>query len=85
MRFIKGQKIQRLGYIMRRAENQTVRQALEWKLHGIKPGRRPRKNRIDVLEEDLKSLGVEAVKDGYSWRSAVTVAKTLLMVDTPEE
>lgn len=55
---IKGQRIQRLGHIMRRVENQTVRVALEWEPREKRPGGRPRKNWIDMLEEDLKTLGL---------------------------
>uniref|UniRef100_A0A2S2P2T1 Endonuclease-reverse transcriptase n=1 Tax=Schizaphis graminum TaxID=13262 RepID=A0A2S2P2T1_SCHGA len=63
--FIKGQRLQRLGHIMRRGENETVRVALEWKPKGKRPKGRPRKRWIDVVEEDLKILGVE------DWRGIV--------------
>jgi len=41
--FIKGQRIQWLGHIMRREENEVVRVALEWKSQGKRPKGRPRK------------------------------------------
>lgn len=50
--FIKGQRIQWLGHIVRIRENEVVRVALEWKPHG----KRPRKRWIDVVEETYKSL-----------------------------
>jgi hypothetical protein len=79
--FIKGQRIQWLGHIMRRGENETVRVALEWKPQGNRPRGRPRKRWIDVVEKDLKSLGIEdwreVVQDRDRWRSVVMAAKTL--------
>jgi sorting nexin-29 len=79
--FIKGQRIQWLGHIMRRGENETVRVALEWKPQGKRPRGRPRKRWIDVVEKDLKSLGIEdwreVVQDRDRWRSVVMAAKTL--------
>jgi len=74
--FIKGQWIQWLGRIMRRGENEAVRVALEWKPKGKIPRGRPRKRWIDVVEEDLKTLGVEdwrgIIQD--RWRSVVMAA-----------
>jgi len=58
---------------MRRGEDETVRVALEWKPQEKRPRRRPRKRWIDMVEEDLKTLGVEdwreAVQDRKRWRS----------------
>jgi len=39
--FIKGQRIQWVGYIMRRGEMEAVRVALEWRLQGKRPRGRP--------------------------------------------
>eukprot|EP00102_Acyrthosiphon_pisum_P010115 XP_008178283.1 PREDICTED: zinc finger BED domain-containing protein 5-like [Acyrthosiphon pisum] len=58
---------------MRRRENEIVRVTLEWKPIGKRPRGRPRKRWIDVVEEDLKILGVdnwrETVQDRDRWRS----------------
>jgi len=66
---------------MRRGENGTVREALEWKLQEKKPRERPMKRWIDVVEEDLKILGVEdwreAVQDRYELRGVVMSTKLL--------
>jgi len=54
---------------------------LEWKSQGKRPRGRPRKRLIDVVEEDLKTLGVEdwreVVQYRVRWRSVVMAAKTL--------
>jgi hypothetical protein len=44
---------------VRRRKNEVVRVALEWKPHGKRPRGRPKKRWIDVVEEDLKIIGVE--------------------------
>jgi len=77
--FIKSQRIQWLGDIMRRQENEVVRVALEWKPQVKRPRGRPRKRWLDVVEEeDLKILGVdnwkETAQDRDRWRSVVIMA-----------
>lgn len=66
---------------MRRGENEAVRVPLEWKPKGKRPRRRPRKRWINVVEEDLKTLGVKdwrgIIQDRGRWRSVVMTAKTL--------
>jgi len=78
--FIKGQRIQWLGHIARRRENEIARAALEWKPQGKRPRGRPKRRWIDVVE-DLRILGVkdwrETAQDRDRWRSVVMAAKTL--------
>jgi hypothetical protein len=66
---------------MRRGESDTAKLALEWKPHGKRPRGRPRKRWIDVVEEDLRNMGIDArremVLDRDRWREVVLVAKTL--------
>jgi len=50
---------------VRRRENEIVRATLEWKPIGKRLRGRPRKRWMDVVEEDLKILGVE------NWRETV--------------
>ncbi|VVC43236.1 Hypothetical protein CINCED_3A011484 [Cinara cedri] len=63
--FINDQRLQWLSNIMRKGENKTVRAALVWTPEWKRPRGRPRKRWIDVVEEDLKTLGVE------NWREIV--------------
>lgn len=51
---IKSKRIQWLGHIMRRRENEIVRVALEWKPQGKIPRGRPRKRWLNVVEESLE-------------------------------
>lgn len=48
---------------MRRGETETARVALKWKLRGKRLSGRPRKRLIDVMEEDLKTRGVEDCRE----------------------
>jgi len=57
--FIKGQRIQWLGHIIRREENDLLRAAFEWKPQGKRPRGRPRKRWINGVAENLKSIGIE--------------------------
>lgn len=79
--FIKGQRIQWLGHIMRRGENEPLRAALEWVPHGKRPRGRPRKRWLDGVEEDLLRMGIENWReiayDRDRWREIVVAAKTL--------
>jgi len=78
-----------LGHEMRREENGTVREALERKPHGKIPGERPGKRCIYVVEEDLKTLGVEnrreLVQGRDGWRGVVMTAKNSRRADMPNE
>jgi hypothetical protein len=55
--FISGQRIQWLGHVMRRNEEETVRTMLEWRPMGKRPRGRPRKRWLDTVE-DLKEIEV---------------------------
>jgi hypothetical protein len=48
---------------VRRRENEVVRVALEWKPKGKRSRGRLRKLWINVVEKDLKTLGVEDWKE----------------------
>jgi len=61
--YIKGQRIQWLAHIMRRNEQEIIRAVIDWKPERKRPRGRPRKRWLDVVEKDLKALGVQEWKD----------------------
>jgi len=79
--FIKSQRIQWLGHVMRHSADAAIRIVLNWKPEGKRPRGRPRKRWIDVVERDLDDLGVwnwrEIVQDRDRWNDLVMAAKTL--------
>lgn len=72
-----------------RRENETVSSSLKWKPHGKRPRGRPRKRWINVVEENLKVLGVwnqkRVFQDRDTWRSIVLYnnGKNSQRVDVP--
>ena len=79
--FMKGQRIQWLGHMWRRSEDDINRVILEWKPTGKRPRGRPRKRWLDGVEEDLHRMGVqdwkELAQDRDKWRDLVMAVKTL--------
>ncbi|KAL4132173.1 hypothetical protein QTP88_009380 [Uroleucon formosanum] len=79
--FMKGQRIQWLGHMWRRSEDDINRVILEWKPTGKRPRRRPRKRWLDGVEKDLHRMGVQDWKklaqDRDKWRDLVMAVKTL--------
>ncbi|KAL4091440.1 hypothetical protein QTP88_026132 [Uroleucon formosanum] len=73
--YIKGQRLQWFGHIMRRSEEETIRAVIEWQPEGKRPRGRPRKRWLDIIEEDLKTVGVEEwkeiIQDREKWRDTV--------------
>ncbi|VVC42892.1 Hypothetical protein CINCED_3A007915 [Cinara cedri] len=59
MSFVLGQRIQWLGHIMIRGENDKISKELEWKPLSKKPRGKPRKILIHIMEEDLITLEME--------------------------
>jgi len=85
--FIKGQRIQWLGHIMRQKENDLLR-AFEWIPQGKRPRDRPRKRCLDGIEEDPRKLDVKNWKDLVQDRDRwcdIVVAAEILRVAMPEE
>jgi len=66
---------------MRENEEETVRAVLDWKHTGKRPRGRPRKRRMDTVEEDLKKIRVREcrtlVQNKEKWREIMMAAKTL--------
>jgi len=72
VRFIKAQRIKRLGHIQRMDQERPTRKLLDWKPMGIRPAGRPRQRWQEDVMEDLEKLEVknwkEIAKDRRTWR-----------------
>ena len=79
--FIKSQRLQWLGHVMRWNNDAVTKIVLNWKPEGKRPRGRIRKRWMDVVEKDLEDLGVkdwrEIVQDREKWNDLVMAAKTL--------
>ena len=79
---IRGQRIQWFGHIMRGSDMKIIKTVMSWKPTGKRPRGRPRKRWMDVVEEDLKRIGVNdwrnIIHDREKWREVVMAAKTLV-------
>lgn len=71
---ISGQRIQWIGHLMRRNEEDAVRVVMEWKLTGKRLRGWPRKRWIDKMEEDLKKIGVQ------EWTTSVHNREKLMKI-----
>jgi len=75
---IKERRLRWLGHVMRMDDNRLPRQAVHWDISGSKrkPGR-PRKNWIDTIQQDLKSIDMtwqvtqQFAVNRESWRRRV--------------
>jgi len=56
---IKERRLRWLGHVLRMDDNRLPKQVVHWTVSGTKrkPGR-PRKNWIDTIQQDLKSIGM---------------------------
>ena len=72
VRFIKAQRIKRLGHIQRMDQARPTRKLLDSKPMGIRPVGRPRQRWQEGVMEDLKKMKVrnwkETAKDRRTWR-----------------
>ncbi|VVC34675.1 HMG-I/HMG-Y, DNA-binding, conserved site [Cinara cedri] len=80
--YIRGQRIQWFGHIMRGSDDKIIKTVMSWKPTGKRPRGRPRKRWIDVVEEDLKRIGIDdwrnIIHDREKWHGVVMAAKTLV-------
>jgi hypothetical protein len=72
VRFIKAQRIKRLGHIQRMDQARPTRKLLDWKPMGTRPMGRPRQRWQEDVMEDLKKSKVknwkETAKNRRTWR-----------------
>jgi len=80
VRFIKAQRIKRLGHIQRMDQARPTGKLLDWKPMGPRTVGRPRQRWQEDVMEDLKMLKVKnwkkAAKDRRTWRDLAEKAKT---------
>jgi hypothetical protein len=62
VRFIKSQRFSWLGHIERMEEKQMPNKILKDKMHGTERKGRPRQRWIDVIEQDLRTMGVRGLE-----------------------
>lgn len=86
--YIRGQRIQWFGHIMRGSDDKINKRVLSWKPTGKRPRGRPRKRWIDAVE-GLNRIGVNdwrnIVLDREKWHEVVMAGKTLVEWIKPEE
>jgi len=80
VRFIKAQKIKRLGHIQRMDQARPAGKLIDWETMGNRPVRRPRQRWQEDVMEDLKKLEVknwkELAKNRRTWTDLAEKAKT---------
>jgi hypothetical protein len=80
VRFIKAQRIERLGHIERMDQARPTRKLLHCKPMGTRPVGGPRQRWQEDVMEDLKKLKTknwkETAKGGRTWRDLAAKAKT---------
>ena len=81
VRFIKAQRIKRLGHMQRMDQARPTRKLLDWKPMETRPVRRPRQRWQEDVMEDLKKLKIkknwkDTAKDRRTWRDLAEKTKT---------
>jgi GTP1/Obg family GTP-binding protein len=79
VRFIKSQRIRRLGHVERIEDNAMLKRMLKGRLYSKRRKGRPRMRWLDNVESDLKKMEVkgwkEKMRDREQWRLVVEEAK----------
>jgi len=71
---MKENRLRMFGRVMRREETKTVRMVMKMNVEGKRGRGRPKKRRLDKIENDMRAAGVckGDVKDRDKWRSRTT-------------
>jgi hypothetical protein len=87
--YIRGQRIQWFGYIMRGNDVKIIKTVMSWKPTGRRPRGRSRKKWMVVVEKELKRIRVNDWRNiihvREKWREVVMAAKTLVEYIKPKE
>jgi len=80
VRFIRSSIAAWLGHVMQMDEKRTPKRVLEWKPIGRRIRGRPRKRRIEYVEEDIQRMGIRGwrklYKERVEWERITEKAKT---------
>jgi hypothetical protein len=80
VRFIKSRRIAWLRHVMRMDEKRIPKRVFEWKQTGRRIRGRPRKRRVEDIEEDIQTLGIKGWRklsmEKMEWRKITKKAKT---------
>jgi hypothetical protein len=80
VRFIKSRRMAWLGYVMRMDGGRMPKRILEWKPMGRRNRGRPRKRRIEDVEEDIQTMGIRGwrklCKERTEWKKIAEKPKT---------
>jgi len=80
VRFIKSRRIAWLGHVTRMDGMRRPRRILEWKPIGRRIRGRPRKRRIEDVEEDIQTMEIRGwrklSKERMEWKKITEKAKT---------
>jgi hypothetical protein len=80
VRSVKSRRIAWLGHVMQMDEKRIPKRVLEWKPTGRRIRGRPRKRRIEDIEEDIQLIGIrewrKLSKERTEWRKITEKAKT---------
>ena len=80
VRFVKSTRMAWLGHVMWLEGKRIPKRVLEWKPTGRRNRGRPRKRRIEDIEEDIQKMGIRGwrklCKERAKWKKITEEAKT---------
>jgi len=80
VRFVKSKRMAWLSHVMRKEGKRIPKRVLEWKPTGRRNRGRPKKRRIEDIEEDIQIMGERGwrklCKERAEWKKITEKAKT---------